>query len=416
VSAVTNDRTSELAVCAAALVSGPAVDLAASILTSGDFYDPQLGHVFEVVEQLRWDKKPHDSAAVMSALRASGRTPDVVIELTDAFFSAESSSVRYHAELVRSYATRRRLVMECRTILQKAENPDTSTPSLAAEAVQALARVRDDGASTESTLRRLDAVMAVEEPDYDWVVPSLLERGDRFVLTGSEGLGKSVLLRQMAVCIAAGINPFTHVPDFEPANVVMVDTENTEKQFRRKTRGVVAQARAMGEDPMVRMWLEHPGRMDITQDRDLSGLHRKLDQARADVLVIGPLYKLVPRAIQTDDEAAPVLVALDSVRDRGVTLILEAHAGHGLGPGGERNWRPRGSAALMGWPEFGYGVSPMMDTRPGEPIQARMQPWRGDRDERDWPRLLKRGGKFPWTEIKVSGSDEPWSPHDALGG
>lgn len=414
---ITHDPISEAALCAAALVSGPAADLAASIVTHLDFFDPALGHVFELIEQARWEKRPHDAQAVAALILGEGGNPGIVADLVTEFVTSEASSVRFHAEKVREYGTRRRIVYTARSVLQRAENPETPTATLAADAVHEMQQVRDSGASEEWVFRSLGEVMSTEDDDdYDWVVPGLLERGDRFVLTGAEGLGKSVLLRQMAICTAAGINPFDHHHRFDPVRVVMIDAENTERQFRRKGRAIRNQSRLMGHDPDEALKTLHPGRIDITQDRHLSMIHRALDRLRPDVLVIGPLYKLVPRAIQTDDEAAPVLVALDSIRDRGVTLIIEAHAGHGTGPGGDRNWRPRGSAALMGWPEFGYGLAPCFDVKPNEPVQARLLPWRGDRDERPWPTYLKRGGMFPWTEIKTSErQSEGWTPHSVVG-
>ncbi len=37
-----------------------------------------------------------------------------------------------------------------------------------------------------------------------------------------------------------------------------------------------------------------------------------------------------------------------------------------------------------------------------------MVAWRGDRDERNWPQRIKRGGLWPWTAIEVRASDEDW--------
>jgi replicative DNA helicase len=124
--------------------------------------------------------------------------------------------------------------------------------------------------------------------------------------------------------------------------------------------------------------------MDITADRDLARIHHILDAIEPDMLVIGPLYRLVPRALQTDDEAAPVLTALDTIRARGVALLIEAHAGHGIGRHGVRDLRPRGSSALLGWPEFGFGM------RGRDDGTCDLVPWRGERDEREWPRHLRQ--------------------------
>jgi replicative DNA helicase len=115
-----------------------------------------------------------------------------------------------------------------------------------------------------------------------------------------------------------------------------------------------------------------------------------------DIVMLGPLYRLAPRALQTDDEAAPVIAALNLIRARGSAIILEAHAGHAQGPGGRRDLRPRGSSALMGWPEFGYGLRWADDETARQERTVEMVSWRGDRDEREWPEKLTAGGTWPW--------------------
>jgi hypothetical protein len=406
---VTHDPISERAVCAVALASGPAVQLASSLVTADDFYDPTLGHVFDLTCQAYWEKRPHDGQAIAASVLAEGGDPDVVVGLVGDYTSTEASSVRFHAEKVREYATRRRLVYAARNVLQRAENPAVDTATLSSFAVQEITQARDSDTSSLLTIRTLGEVMAEEEAPYEWVIPGLLERGDRFVLTGAEGLGKSMLLRQIAIMSAAGLNPFFRNKTFTPARVMLIDVENTEVQFRRKSRAIRAQSRLLGCDPDDNMWPIHPGRIDITTDRYLSEIHRALDAYRPDILVLGPLYKMVPRALQTDDEALPVLVALDSIRERGVCLVIEAHAGHATGASGERNYRPRGTSALLGWPEFGRGLAPCLDVRDDEPQQARLMPWRGDRDERDFPDFVRHGQVFPWEGIPRSRS---WTPHD----
>ena len=56
---------------------------------------------------------------------------------------------------------------------------------------------------------------------------------------------------------------------------------------------------------------------------------------------------------------------------------------------------PRGSSALLGWPEFGYG----MRKHEGMSDYCDFIPWRGARDERAWPARMKRAGHMTWTEI-----------------
>jgi replicative DNA helicase len=234
------------------------------------------------------------------------------------------------------------------------------------------------------------------EDDYDWVVEDLLERGDRLMLTGGEGAGKSALLRQISILSSAGIHPFSFFRQ-APIKVLVVDAENTEKQWRRESRPIVSKAALHGNaNPADVLQLWCAPRMDLTKDSHLSDVHQAMDDVKPDLLVIGPLYRLIPRAINSDDDAAPLLAALDTLRDRGVAMIIEAHAGHGLGGGGERDMRPRGSAALMGWPEFGLGL--MVDRGGKSSNDFKLVRWRGDRDRRKWPARLSRGiSEWPWT-------------------
>ena len=230
---------------------------------------------------------------------------------------------------------------------------------------------------------------------HDWLVEGLLERRDRFVLTGGEGSGKSYLLRQMAVTMASGLHPFNRFKHVKPVRVLVVDAENTEQQWARAAKYVTDICLEHGKyDPRDNVIVSAGIRLDFTRPADVNQVHKLIDTYNPDVVLIGPLYKLVPKEVSTDDDAAPLIMALDGIRERGVTLLMEAHAGHAKGLGGERDLRPRGSSALLGWPEFGYGMQPVL----GNEDMFKFQKWRGDRDARDWPTYLRKGfkGELPW--------------------
>jgi replicative DNA helicase len=149
-------------------------------------------------------------------------------------------------------------------------------------------------------------------------------------------------------------------------------------------------------DPRVAMNLSFPGRIQITSEKHLGAIHRLLDRNKPDMLYIGPIYKMSSGGLNSEEDAAGVLAALDSIRERGVSLVIEAHAGHTLnGEKGTRNLRPRGSSALLGWPEIGFGLR----TDPEAPNESIVERWRGDRDEMAWPSRFKRGGDWPWTPV-----------------
>lgn len=257
---------------------------------------------------------------------------------------------------------------------------------------EARARQASHGAA-ELHPKLLREIHAMDFP-HDWLVDDLIERQDRLILTGGEGAGKSYLTRQIAICVAAGVHPFDG-RQIEPRRVLVIDAENSERQWARNTRYVTEVAARHGKgDPGNSVLVSAGIRLDLTLKADVDTVHRQIDEHKPDVLYIGPLYKLLSKSINSDDDAAPLIIALDSFRERGLTLLMEAHAGHAKAIGGERDLRPRGSSALMGWPEFGLGLRPMEE----DDSMAALVHWRGDREARDWPHRLRRGvdGEMPW--------------------
>ena len=392
-----NDDLAEQAVLSCCYQSPLALERAAAILTGADFANADHERLWVILRSLKAEGKPTDAQAVQVALRGEKRLTRVHLAIDRSILP---DTVEYHAGVVHGFAARRNLVATAIRMRQQAEDLEADPSLLVSEAVNRLTRIRDLGAPDITTVT-LGELMSKPDDPYDWVIPGLLERMDRLVITGEEGLGKSVFLRQLALMGAAGIHPFTKEP-MEPIRSHIIDLENTERHVKRQLRGMWLQAKTQGKDPSDRVAIDcRPGGIDICKDRDLSWVNRCLDATQPDLLIIGPLYKMVPRALQTDDHAAPVIAAIDSLRARNITIAMEAHAGHAEGKDG-RNMRPRGSAALMGFPEFGYGL------RWNEVGDVDMVAWRGDRDERHWPPRIKRGGEWPWTAVNPQVSDEEW--------
>lgn len=281
----------------------------------------------------------------------------------------------------------RSLVGLATTELADAQQPLNVATSL----LERLQQVVDGRATGKMQTKTLAEILAGSD-SYDWVIPNLLERKDRLIVTGPEGSGKTTFVRQLAVLSAAGIHPITF-ERIKPVRVLVVDAENTERQWRRAVRWTVRRAAESGTvDPAMSVNIVAGKRIDITRGSHLSEIHRLIDRHKPDVLFIGPLYKLVPKAITNDDDAAPLIVGLDSLRERDIALVMEAHAGKASNAAGDRDLRPRGSAALLGWPEFGFGLRPDID----DPKRVEVSRWRGDRDERAWPRHMRRGADWPW--------------------
>lgn len=255
----------------------------------------------------------------------------------------------------------------------------------------------------------LQALLDREDEPHDWLVPGLLERMDRLMLTGFEGTGKSYLLAQMALCIAAGLHPFTGALIREEGfRVLVLDCENSEPQIRRRYRKTAAVVNRLREQLGLRPadWSQQV-RLNVRPDGiDLGNgpEHARIEQAIAatapDLVLGGPLYKMHRANIAEEGPARDLVGVLDDWRGRyKFSLILEAHVGHVGETNGGRKLRPTGSSLFLRWPEFGYGIRAFDQSANEEhPSTVQMVAWRGSRDERDWPGLLSHSAhELPWT-------------------
>jgi replicative DNA helicase len=384
------DKQAELALLSACLYSKPARMKARKIVVGSDFYQPAHEAIWNAISRL----DHHDRLVDISTIRALLVSDKLALQALGEVVIAGgvAAGAADYASIIRAWSTRRRIEETARAALQEAQNLDANPVGLAASIANRFVGIRDMGVDEEPAAVTVTELLSQVDDEPEWLIPGLLERRDRFMLTGEEGLGKSHLLRQFAIHAAAGLNPFDSLQHFEPVRSLIVDCENTWSQVRRKIRPAVDWVRkTAAPDPSERVMVECSTRLDVTRDKDLSKIHQLLDATEPDLVVIGPLYRLTTKAIQTDDEAAPVLAALDTIRDRGCALLMEAHAGHAIGKGGVRDLRPRGSSALLGWPEFGYGMRSI-----GAEGFADLVQWRGPREDRDWPSRLRKADGFRW--------------------
>jgi hypothetical protein len=397
-----HDIVAEQAVLGAMMLSERAAERAAAALTAGDFFRPAHELIFAACSVAHHAGEAVDALTIKARLESvgglgqAGGAPYLFQLVQDV---PTVSNVEYYAAIVREKSVRRRLINAGQRVVQMARQVGVEAHGITERAVREIEAVRDFGADSDVTTPTIKEFLAVPDEEYDWVVPGLLERGDRLILTGQEGAGKTTLFRQLGVTIAAGIHPFTGV-DIPSKRVLIVDCENGPAHTRRKIRPLVTQANVLGRPvDETNLFLEiRPEGLDLALDREVSWLLRRVATIRPDVVMIGPLYRMVPRALNTDDDVAPVIATLNMVRARGACVLVEAHAGHSIGVGGRRDLRPRGSSALLGWPEFGYGIRFSDNEQAKKKRTVDLVPWRGDRDEREWPECLTAGGTWPWTD------------------
>lgn len=390
-----SELTSEQYVIAALLLDSRRLGEVMKIVQPGDFADERLRDIFAGMLRMQGLGEPVDVVTVGAKLGEwgiRGITPvDLHVWVGEV---PTAANVAFYAELVVKEALQRGATQVAMRLRDSAE----ADPSAAVrEAVQALEGLQQRQVVDELVIRNFSELVAVDA-SHDWLVSGLIERKDRLMLTGPEGFGKSLLLQQMVFAAAAGVHPFRDWSSMPTRRCLVIDTENTERQWKRRADSFALALNGLESRGNLdeNLHVLNSRRLDVTRAQDLQMLHTAVDKTNPDIVMIGPLYRLTSEAIQTDDEAAPVLAALDTLRDRGLALLIEAHAGKAVSGSGERNLAPRGSSALLGWPEFGLGLRPVK----GKPGEAELVRWRGDREERMWPRKLRKSTSgMPWQEV-----------------
>lgn len=238
-----------------------------------------------------------------------------------------------------------------------------------------------------------------DKDSYDWVIPGLIERGERVIVVAAEGVGKTMLARQVGILCAAGLHPFSFQP-IPKVRTLSVDLENPERIIRRTSRSIALQAMSLAKSELDAYILTKPSGMDLLQARDRAILEQALDEVKPHMLVIGPLYKafLDPGGRTSEAIAVEVAKYLDTIRTiYNCALWIEHHAPLGSN-GNTRDLRPFGSAVWSRWPEFGISLQPD-PTIVGEYVYD-IRHFRGARDERQWPLKIKRGKRFPFEVVE----------------
>jgi hypothetical protein len=260
---------------------------------------------------------------------------------------------------------------------------------LARNHIDRIAKV-DEG-SAPPVMTYLRDVLTGEDVQVEWCIPGLLPKGTATMLTAEEGIGKSTVLRQFGVAAMAGLQPFEmHREKYEPQRVLLVDCENPRNSVVRGLRAQWTYARTFNPiADTTNMAVEsHQGGLDLSSAHDQGWLHRMVREHKANLIVIGPVYRFASGDLNTEE---------------GVRSLVTEHHAPNAPAGTQRALRPIGSSAMRRW--FGQGLS--LRGKPCTPHEdsfckqcqrkAQIESWRGGREEEArWPRYLMGEPGHPW--------------------
>lgn len=394
-------------VLGAALVSQAGRDALAR-LTADDMPWEAARMIAEAIRSMDASGMPVDPVTVGAEMDSRGTLARVggrvaLHELESQLVTAEN--VDYYAALLRG-ETRLRMAREAAEHAQRMlAHEEAVTPETAWE-VRADMESKIPGPFDDQVKDySLAAFMRSEESEERWLVPGLIARGERVVITGGEGLGKGVLLRQLAASAASGWHPFG-AGKYPPVRVQYVDLENPRPAIKQTFFDC---GRALNWDYNSVQMRYEPDGVDLL-GAGTAWLHQVVGDYAPDLLVIGPAYKAIGDADERDGVIiSRLLRRLDQIRRRhDVAIVIEQHSPHEV-QGQQRTVRPVGSSMWRRWCDVGIGLRPHDMSQEDKSDQYIAQQWersewvdvirwKPSRGPRDWPRQLRYGerNQLPW--------------------
>lgn len=407
------DEQAEVALVGALLVDPTVFDVVAPVVMPEDLYVPRLRTLYAVLRAMWTDGEVIDPVTVSGSLRASGRLDEVggdagIMEVMAG--GGFATNIAGYGTRIAECASYRRLIQVCDEGREQAFDQLVPASELSAwlersaadaAAPQAL-EVPDDLWQMDEFLDRPQS----ERPA--WVIPGLARVGWRVMVVAAEGVGKTVLFRQIGLAAAQGIHPL-NFRTMAPCRTLIVDLENPDDSIIDVCEPIRQQA--MKFDPRSydadRAWLWHrPGGINLRKRKDRAELEAVISHTRPTLVCLGPIYKSYRVEARESDElaGAEVMAVFDDLRTRyGFALMLEHHAPKGSG--GARDLMPYGSSLWLRWPEIGLKLTPATEDNTVMEVGR----WRGDRLENEWPSELERSKPWPWQGLWPQGSQSTGS-------
>lgn len=401
--AVPADLEMEACALGAMLNSTPSLVQLVQELDASDFHRPAHATAFAAMVRLYSEGHAVNEKTLASELRKRGGLDSIggpagIVDLLSNVPSSSITSAKTYAAAIREHASQRRLLAAANEVVESAYKLADPT-EIADGLLEALSKLDRGGSLPERYWRSTSEYLAADKGEsaialIEGVLPGL----SRSLVLASEKAGKSLCLRQFGECAGAGIHPFTFRP-IEPIRVLIMDAENDDDELERTLPVIkaVIDGRLGKEHPEPALF-SSPYGVDLMARRDISELHAVLDDFRPQLIIGGPIYKLIDESRHTSEDAraAALQRIFDDIRRRyGCALILEHHAP--TGRDGQREIRSKGGQK---WDAWVNATIALYARNGGQAVSVKyVHPPRGNIR---WPKGFERSarpGDFPWMPV-----------------
>lgn len=357
------------AMLCAALLDQPSQYEEVRWLEPDNFDNPENRDLFKAIRYVMDREKPTDGPTLTNMVRhllgkySRGAAMMRLVSLTGAYpavgvlapsYARAIFEARKH-EALAAFATRvTQVVTGDRTVEEKVD----LLRSFMEEAL--VVADRDSGWQPVTGLSSVEEFVATDNPEYEWVIPGLLERQGRMMVIAPEKAGKTVLTRQIALACAVGRHPLHPQQGIPRMRTLLVDLENPAGIVRRDFRRQMDQMDGLFATPDGHAHILHrPAGIHLGNPRDVTMLRQVVDMLAIDLVCISPIYKAYDGLDKSwEEQAHGVQQPLDKLREEfNCALLMEHHAPWG-GDKGKREIRPIGSSRWARWLDYQVCLTP----------------------------------------------------------
>jgi hypothetical protein len=328
----------------------PFVDVAATGLDESDFAAPRNQHVYAAIVATYLAHDRPDVALVAAELQHHGllEAAGGIERLHELQADVPTiSNAGKYAAIVRDHARRRRIIMLAADVTAAAYDDD---PNAIARAVTELNDFHAERPTTSTLIEPVDwaELFARDRTSEDWLVPDLWPRGRQISLTAPRKERKSLLMLDLAACLARGVDPWTGRPA-TPMHVGYFDFEMTEDDLLERVEDM-----CLNTTDLARLhYFLHPNLPMLDQPDGGRMLLDLIEQYKLAAVVIDTFSRVVSTKDYTGHEVREFYRwSAQHVKARGVSLARLDHTGH------EVRDRPAGTSAKGADVDVGWVIHP----------------------------------------------------------
>ncbi len=207
--------------------------------------------------------------------------------------------------------------------------------------------------ATRPFVEPISRLLSKPETSVDWLIDSLLARGDAGFIAAEPKVAKSWLLYLMAVCLASG-QSFLGFKVPRQRRILLMSEEDSRQRLRRRVRQLIA---GLGGPVPEDAWLRFTARSGFKLDAQtwLERLREELATFRPDVVLLDVLRRLHDLDENSNQDMGKITNTLNDLRrDFGCGFFI-AHHNRKLSQGATKRGRGgqemSGAGVLHGWSE-----------------------------------------------------------------